>query len=330
MSNYFVNSFTDRIDGGNPAAVCVTDKWPDDSVMLDIAARNGLSETAFCIGYPESPDSEPRTSALQASVSQVSGRAAHNTARNTTRNTMQITCRPRHHIRRYHIRWFTPLCEVSLCGHATLAAAAVLFRFFHADAEQILFHSRSGILGVTKKSDLYELDFPAHSRRVIYRDGKFVGNSDADRTLAEKTLAALGAKCDREYEPLEIFVSCDAVAVLGTEAAVRRFVPRYDAVSDLSSGENSYIEGLIITSEADSTASQGAGYDFVSRCFYPTEGIPEDPVTGSAHSTLVPYWAAKSGRRELKACQASARGGELFCSYTGERVLISGKVFILP
>lgn len=328
---YFVNSFTDRADGGNPAAVCVTDKWPDDSVMLGIAAHNGLSETAFCV----------KDSAEQP---------------------------------QYHIRWFTPACEVPLCGHATLAAAAVLFRFFHPGAERILFHSKSGMLGVTKKSALYELDFPAHNHRIIYRDGRYLGKSGADMALVEKTLKALSAQSNPEYLPLEIFRSCDAVAVLRTEAAVRRFEPRYDEISDISAGENSDIEGLIITSVADSPAQEqrgdpghdsghegyksgcvsgheghnsgqesgynleydlerdpeyDSGYDFVSRCFYPTEGIPEDPVTGSAHSTLVPYWALKSGRKELKAYQASARGGELFCMYRGDRVLISGKAFIL-
>jgi PhzF family phenazine biosynthesis protein len=193
----------------------------------------------------------------------------------------------------YGIRWFTPTTEVSLCGHATLASAHILFEHLGYDREQIIFHSKSGALPVTRKGDQITLDFPAKEAVEINKD-----------ELIEK---ALGIK------PLSIHKSVfDYMAVLNSQAEVESLKPDFNVLKKHAS------RGLIATAKGDES-------DFVSRCFYPQSGIDEDPVTGSAHVVMVPYWAKLLGKLKLSAIQLSARRGYLDCELAGERVLMSGK-----
>jgi PhzF family phenazine biosynthesis protein len=192
----------------------------------------------------------------------------------------------------HRIRWFTPACEVDLCGHATLASAFVLFTELEPRRSTVTFQSRSGPLSVSRKGDLLVLDFPSRPPvPALPMPG-----------LAE----ALGAV------PLEVWRSRDVLVVLDSEASVRSLSPDMTALG-------LFDEFAIIVT------APGQEADFVSRFFAPCQGVPEDPVTGSAHATLVPFWAERLGRTSLRALQVSARGGELFCEAKGDRVAISGK-----
>lgn len=191
------------------------------------------------------------------------------------------------------LRWFTPAMEVDLCGHATLATADVLFRHRFPDARRLRFGTRSGELTVARAGDLLELDFPS-------RPGKPVAVADA---LAD----ALGA-C-----PREAYLARDLLAIFDTEQQVRSLRPDFQRIAALDAF-------AVIVS------APGNEVDFVSRFFAPGAGIPEDPVTGSAHCTLTPYWAARLGKSTLAARQVSARGGELRCELRGDRVGIAGSV----
>ncbi|MCC3159635.1 PhzF family phenazine biosynthesis protein [Hymenobacter sp. 15J16-1T3B] len=196
----------------------------------------------------------------------------------------------------YELRWFTPAVEVDLCGHATLAAAHVLFRHLGATAAALTFHSRSGPLHVGQQPDgRLTLDFPAQPPHPLLQhpDGLIDG---------------------LRATPLRILGGPDLVAVFDTEAEVRALRP---SMTHLARVE---YRGVVATAPA----TPGSGLDFVSRWFGPRVGVPEDPVTGSAHTQLVPYWAERLGKTELRARQVSARGGELWCELRGERVLISG------
>ncbi len=204
----------------------------------------------------------------------------------------------------YRIRWFTPACEVDLCGHATLASAFVLFTEVDPSLREVRFASASGTLAVRRDGDLLALDFPS---RPPVRLESVPG-------LAE----ALGAT------PVELWKARDLVAVLGSEAEVRALCPDMAALSAIDAF------AVIVTAKGDEV-------DFVSRFFAPRKGVPEDPVTGSAHTTLVPFWAARLGRAKLRALQVGPRGGELFCEDRGERVSIAGRAvkvlegtFLLP
>lgn len=190
------------------------------------------------------------------------------------------------------LRWFTPNLEIDLCGHATLAAAQVLFRHYLPAADRITFSTRSGDLVVTRAAGLLSMDFPA-------RPGTPVAISD-------RLVSALGLR------PRETFLARDLLAVFDTEAEVRNLQPDLRQIAALDAF-------AVIVS------APGAAVDFVSRFFAPRAGVPEDPVTGSSHCTLVPYWAARLGKAELTARQLSARGGELHCRLAGERVLIAGQ-----
>lgn len=192
----------------------------------------------------------------------------------------------------YGLRWFTPQIEVDLCGHATLAAAHVLFEHFGLRADSVRFHSRSGELIVRRRGDLLVMDFPARPPEPIGVPGE----------LAE----ALGAA------PASAGKSRDLFAVFDTEEEVLALRPDMDRVARLD------CLGVIAT-------APGRDCDFVSRFFAPSAGIPEDPVTGSAHCTLIPYWARRLGKNELHGRQVSRRGGELFCADRGERVEIGGR-----
>ena len=197
----------------------------------------------------------------------------------------------------YLLRWFTPTTEADLCGHATLATAAVYFTHMDTGASAVRFYSlKAGSLTVTRNGDFLELDFPAHP---------------AVRGNLDGLSAALGA------EPVEVLRSVDAtcLAVFDNEEAVRGLAPDMAAVEALEDRK------IVVT-------APGEKVDFISRCFVPSAGIPEDPVTGSAHTTLVPYWSARLGKADLHAIQASERGGELFCTDRGDRVAIAGRAAI--
>lgn len=196
----------------------------------------------------------------------------------------------------YTLRWFTPAVEVDLCGHATLASAHILWETGDAaPAEPVRFHTRSGILSAVRKGDWIEMDFPAEPEEPAV----------APRELVE----ALGA------EPLYTGRNrFDVLVEVGDERIVRELVP------DMTRLKNVDMRGVIVTSR-----SLSAGYDFVSRFFAPAVGVDEDPVTGSAHCCLGPYWGAKLGKTSLSALQVSARGGILRVGLKKDRVLIGGQ-----
>lgn len=195
------------------------------------------------------------------------------------------------------LRWFTPTTEVALCGHATLASAFVLFTCLGWPDAVIRFETRrSGSLFVTRRGELFEMDFPAIPAHAVAPPD---GLQDALRVVP---LAVLGSKDD-------------LLVVLENEKAVREVRPDWAALERLA------CRGTIIT-------ARGTRSDFVSRFFAPRFGIPEDPVTGSAHCVLIPYWAKELRKTELLAHQVSTRGGELWCRHAGERVRIAGKAVL--
>ncbi|NLK37914.1 MAG: PhzF family phenazine biosynthesis protein [Epulopiscium sp.] len=196
----------------------------------------------------------------------------------------------------YDLKWFTPVSEIDLCGHATLATAFVISNFVELDAQRMEFHTLSGKLVVEKKKDLLEMDFPS---RMPQKRGEL-------DMMAE----ILGVM------PKEVYLSRDWVVLLESEEEVRGLTPDFTKMRELKEGL-----GVIVTAKGNTA-------DFVSRCFYPEMGVPEDPVTGSAHSNLIPFWAQKLGKEELLAYQLSARGGVLYCKNCGERVKISGKAVL--
>jgi PhzF family phenazine biosynthesis protein len=245
---YQVDAFTSKVFFGNPAAVCLLDRWIDDSTLQAVAAENNLSETAFLVRNTEGFD----------------------------------------------LRWFTPVTEVALCGHATLASAFVLFTYQKWPEEYIRFRTRkSGVLVVTRRDDLLEMDFPA---RPAYVQSPPAGLKEALRVTSQEILGSAE----------------DLLVVLDSEKTVREVQPDFIALNRVA------CRGTIITARGDRS-------DFVSRFFAPRVGIPEDPVTGSAHCVLTPYWAKVLRKNDLHAFQVSKRGGELFCTHAGERVRISGK-----
>jgi PhzF family phenazine biosynthesis protein len=192
----------------------------------------------------------------------------------------------------FDLRWFTPTLEVDLCGHATLASAHVIFRHLGYRDAVVRFQTRAGELTVTLSDDLLTLDFP--SRPAVA--------CSAPAELQEGLgISPTGTAKDRDY-----------LAIFDNERAVRELRPDMTALMRLD------CLGIIATAPGDNC-------DFVSRFFAPRVGIPEDPVTGSAHCTLIPYWAERLGRSRLRALQISQRGGELFCEHRGERVGIAGR-----
>jgi PhzF family phenazine biosynthesis protein len=246
MIPYFeVHSFTDKIFKGNPAGVCLLDAWIDDDSMLNIAAENNLSETAFIVANKD----------------------------------------------HYELRWFTPTVEVDLCGHATLATAYVIFDHLGYEGDAIVFKTKSGELAAWKDKDFVIMDFPSRPAEP------------AD--IPEHLSAGLGCKVDR------VSKARDYLVVLESEKEVRDLRP------DFSELEKVDCEGVIVTAPGDEV-------DFVSRFFAPRMGIPEDPVTGAAHSTLTPFWAERLGKNRLMARQVSERGGDLWCNQTDDRVQIAG------
>jgi PhzF family phenazine biosynthesis protein len=193
----------------------------------------------------------------------------------------------------WDLRWFTPTTEVDLCGHATLASAHVLFNEGLADGDEVRFHSASGELAVRRAGTLLTLDFPARPPEPI-----------------EVSLPEYGRALG--IEPLEVLSARDHLALYADEEDVAALEPDMELVAGLPTF-------------AVMATAPGSDVDFVSRFFAPKAGIPEDPVTGSAHCTLTPYWAERLGKTELRARQISPRGGELRCKLDGDRVLIGGR-----
>lgn len=243
---YFqVDAFAREPFSGNPAGVCLLDKWLPDTQLQQIAFENGLSETAFVVLEKKS----------------------------------------------FALRWFTPTVEVDLCGHATLAAAHVLSEHM-AFGEPWKFHTRSGLLTVSRMDGRLTLDFPARPAEAV---------AEVPTDLVD----GLGATPDA------VLKSRDYLAVFSSEKEVQALAPDFARIARLD------CLGVIATAPGDTV-------DFVSRFFAPGAGVPEDPVTGSAHCTLVPYWAERLGQPKLAARQVSARGGDLWCELQGDRVLIGG------
>lgn len=194
----------------------------------------------------------------------------------------------------FELRWFTPTFEIDLCGHATLATAHILFTELAYAQNTIHFHTlKAGTLTVTKKNNLYVLDFP--SRPPVPCE------------IPDGLLTAIGGT-----QPIEVLSSRDHILVYDTEAEISALKPDFVALAKVLQ------MGLIVTAKGDQS-------DFVSRFFIPGAGINEDPVTGSAHCNLIPYWAEKLKKNELHAYQVSERRGELWCTLQGDRVLMAGK-----
>jgi len=192
----------------------------------------------------------------------------------------------------YEIRWFTPTTEVDLCGHATLASSFIIFNFIEPSLKEITFHTKSrGSLRVFKSEERITLDFPS--------------TPPVPAIIKKEISEGLGKL------PMGMFKSRDLMAVYESEEIVMRLEPKFDILKKLD------CHAIIVT-------APGNNSDFVSRFFAPSVGINEDPVTGSAHTMLIPYWAERLGKPDLHAIQVSKRRGELFCSNKGERVYISG------
>ena len=247
---YQVDAFTDRLFGGNPAAVIPLKEWVDESLMQQLAMENNLSETVFFV-----PSATTEAD--------------------------------------YEIRWFTPVLEINLCGHATLASAYILFNKLGYLNGTIRFKCKSGLLSCEKNDSIIRMDFPAWKPEAVKED-------------YSRIVEALGG-----MRVAGIYRNRDVLIELENEEAVRTCTPDFTVLKKIG-------EKVIITSRGDKV-------DFVSRFFAPIAGIDEDPVTGSAHSQLIPFWAEKSGKSKLHAKQLSERGGELWCEYLGERVTIAGK-----
>lgn len=245
---YQIDAFTDKVFGGNPAAVCVLDAWLPNETMQQIAAENNLAETAFVVPKGEE----------------------------------------------YELTWFTPTVEVDLCGHATLAAAHALFTYYGHPSEEIRFHSRkSGLLTVTRNNDALTLDFPVDVLEPAQ--------------TPEALVSGLGKAPQETYKG-----KTDYLLVYTSQADVEGFDPDIALINTVPA------RGVIVT-------APGNEVDFVSRFFCPQVGIPEDPVTGSAHTTLTPYWSKRLGKTVITARQLSRRQGALQCEIAGDRVKITGK-----
>lgn len=251
MRQYVVDAFADHVFEGNPAAVCVLERWPDEALMMAITRENNLSETAFAV--PEG-----------------SG---------------------------YRLRWFTPGGEIDLCGHATMAAACVIDRFVRPGGGDIRFQTLSGQLTVARRGELYEMDFPAYTLKRL--------------EVTDAIANALGAR------PREVWRARDLVCVFDDPETVVNLKPDLDQVRAL--------KGALLHVTAPGA---GTEFDCVSRTFAPKMEVPEDPVCGSGHCHLVPYWADRLGKRELTARQASPRGGTLYCRLEGDRVFLAGRAAV--
>jgi len=245
---YQVDAFTNKLFGGNPAAVIPLEKWIPDELMQNLGMENNLSETVFFVPVGNEE---------------------------------------------YEIRWFTPAVEINLCGHATLASAFVLYNFLNFKNSRLVFHSKSGRLEIEKRADLYVMDFPAWKPEP--------GNapSNLEQIIGVDDIVSVNKHRDLLVE-------------LSAEEEVKKAKPDFTAMKKLG-------QKIIIT-------APGTGdVDFVSRFFAPSAGVDEDPVTGSAHSQLIPFWSEKLQKKKMHAKQLSPRGGELWVGYWGDRVTIAGQ-----
>lgn len=243
-----IDAFTDKLFGGNPAAVCPLKQWLPDNALLNIAKENNLAETAFFV-HKE--------------------------------NNL------------FHLRWFTPEIEMDLCGHATLASAYVIFNDINFKSDEVIFDSMSGKLAVKKVGNQLEINFPSRP--------------PSPSQLPEVISKALS------IQPVEIFKARDYVLVYSSENDIKNLKVSASVLNEINIDPG----GIIVTSE-------GKNSDFVSRFFTPGASVFEDPVTGSAHCTLVPFWANRLNKNELHAFQISERKGELFCKLIEDRVTIKG------
>lgn len=244
-----IDAFSDKIFGGNPAAVCPLEKWLPDDILQKIALENNLAETAYFIPKAEG---------------------------------------------RYHLRWFTPEIEMDLCGHATLATAYVLFNDLGYKGDTIRFDSNSGELIVRKVGDFLEMDFPARP--------------PVSAELPEVIKKGLN------IQPVEVWKSRDYVLLYENETAIKDIKPNESILNQINLDPG----GIIVTAKGDEV-------DFVSRFFTPQCSIFEDPVTGSAHCSLIPFWAKKLNKTAFCMLQLSERKGTLWGRLEGDRVFIKGK-----
>ena len=193
---------------------------------------------------------------------------------------------------KWHLRWFTPGGEIDLCGHATLGTAYVLFRFFETALEKLVFTTLSGDLIVTKNGDLLEMEFPAYDLKPV--------------EVTDAMEEAIGVR------PREAYMARDLLCVLDDEQAVRELVPDLEKIKQ--------IDGLLLH-----VTARGINEDCVSRSFAPKLAVAEDPVCGSGHCHIIPYWADTLGKDQLVAYQASKRGGTLYCRRVGNKIFMAGK-----
>ena len=238
MRQYVVDAFADRIFEGNPAAVCVMERWPEEDLMLKITRENNLSETAFVVKDG----------------------------------------------------------EIDLCGHAPRAAAHIITRFVEPGVERVGFQTLSGLLTVRAEGELLSMDFPAYQLKRL--------------EVTEEITQALGAR------PSEVWRARDLLCVFDRAEDVLALKPDMDKLLK--------VKGALM----QVTAPGMEGYDCVSRSFAPKMGVPEDPVCGSGHCHIIPYWAQKLGKTRFVARQASPRGGTLYCRMEGDRVILAGRAVL--
>jgi PhzF family phenazine biosynthesis protein len=249
---YQIDAFTNKLFGGNPAAVIPLQEWLSDELMQQISMENNVSDTGFFV-----PSTTPGID--------------------------------------FDIRWFTPGSEINLCGHSTLASAYLLFNHLGFEKPTIQFSSQSGQLFVTKNNNLLTMDFPSWKPKAL------------NETIPPFLKETLGIT-----EIMGLYQHRDLIVEVANETIVKNCKPDFTLMKK-------HFDKIIITAQGDSA-------DFVSRFFAPVNGIDEDPVTGSAHSQLIPFWSERLGKLSLKALQLSARGGELWCEQLNEeRVSISGQ-----
>ena len=193
---------------------------------------------------------------------------------------------------KYHLRWFTPGGEIDLCGHATLGTAFVLLNFYEKESRQVVFTTLSGDLIVNRKGELFEMEFPAYDLKKV------------DVTSAMEDALGVSVK--------EAYIARDLLCVLGNEETVRELTPDLEKIKQ--------IDGLLVH-----VTARGKAEDGVSRSFAPKLSVAEDPVCGSGHCHIIPYWADQLGKDELVAYQASKRGGTLYCRRDGSKIFMAGK-----
>lgn len=249
MKQYIVDTFTNKLFSGNPAAVCIMEQGLSEEIMLKIAIENNLSETAFVI--------------------KENGK--------------------------YRLRWFTPGGEIDLCGHATLATAFVIMNYLDKTLKEVVFSTKSGDLKVVKNNKFYEMDFPVYDLKKI--------------EITRDLIDALGVK------PKEVYMGRDLLCIFDNEDIIRAMKPSMEKLKNL--------DGLLLHISA-----KGKKYDCVSRSFAPKLNVIEDPVCGSGHCHIAPYWIKRLKKNKIIAYQASSRGGTIYCQLVDDRVKLSGEALL--